>query len=33
LRRCERLTGRVLGRPADAAELNLALTAHRLRPT
>jgi hypothetical protein len=32
LRRCERLTGRVLGRPADATELNLALTAHRLRP-
>ncbi|GHE43776.1 PucR family transcriptional regulator [Streptomyces griseoaurantiacus] len=31
LRRCERLTGRLLGRPADAAELSLALTAHRLR--
>ncbi|MDQ0785338.1 CdaR family transcriptional regulator [Streptomyces sp. B3I8] len=31
LRRCERLTGRVLGRPADVAELSLALTAYRLR--
>ncbi|CAL9343779.1 hypothetical protein SUDANB37_00347 [Streptomyces sp. enrichment culture] len=32
LRRCEQLTGRSLGRPADLVEVALALTARRLLP-